>query len=119
MSSTEQATHTEHSDYGAAPASGDLYAIFELTAQPGSADALRNLILPMVMQARTEPGCKHCALLELESEPNRFFLYEIWTSRAALETHMAAPPVKKVGSQLHPLLATPVKVDFLSAVSPG
>ncbi|MBV9036612.1 MAG: antibiotic biosynthesis monooxygenase [Acidobacteriaceae bacterium] len=119
MSSIDQITQTSYGDYGTAPAPEDVYAIFELTAKPGNADALRDLMIPIVAKARTEPGCKHCTLLELESEPNRFFTYEIWTGRAALEAHMAAPHVKELGSHLHPLLATRFKVDFLNAVSPG
>ena len=119
MSSTDQITQTSHTDYGAAPASGDVYAIFELTAKPGSADALRDLMLPIVAKARAEPGCKHCTLLELESEPNRFFTYEIWTDRAALEAHMIAPHVKELGSHLHPLLEAHFKINLMIAVSPG
>jgi quinol monooxygenase YgiN len=119
MSTAQQIAQPPHRDYGAPPAAGDLYAIFELTAKPGSADALRDVMLPIVAKARTEPGCKHCALLEVQSDPNRFLTYEIWTSRDALDAHMTAPHVKELGSKLRPLLATHFKVDFLSALSHG
>ena len=76
-------------------------------------------MLPIVAKARSEPGCKHCALLELESEPNRFFTYEIWTSRAALDGHLALPHVKELGSHIRLLLTTPLKISFLNGVSPG
>ena len=103
----------------ATAAAGDLYVIAELIAKPGSADALRDLLVPFVTKARTEPGCKHYTLLEVQSDPGRFLTFEIWTDRAALDAHMVTPQIKELGPKLGPVLAKPFTQTFLNAVSPG
>lgn len=103
----------------AAAAAGDLYVMAELIAKPGQADALRDLLVPFVAKARTEPGCKHYTLMEVQSEPGRFVTYEIWTDRAALDAHMVTPQIKELGPKLGPVLAKPFTQTFLNAVSPG
>src|SRR5882672_555364 len=37
---------------------GDYFVIAEIVAKPGSADALRALLVPFAEKSRTEPGCK-------------------------------------------------------------
>ena len=104
---------------GATAAEGDLYVIAELIAKPGSADALRDLLVPFVVTARTEPGCKHYTLMEVQSEPGRFLTFEIWANRAALDAHMVTPQIKELGPKLGPILAKPFTQTFLNAVSAG
>jgi quinol monooxygenase YgiN len=103
----------------AAESADALYVIAELVAKPGSADALRDLLVPFVAKARAEPGCQHYTLLEVQSEPGRFLTYEIWTDRAALDAHMTTPQIKALGPKLGPVLAKPLTQTFLNAVSPG
>ena len=74
-----------------AAGSGGYYVIAEIVAKPGSADALRALLVPFAEKSRNEPGCKLYTLLEVESEPGRFLTYERWTDKAALQVHMTTP----------------------------
>ena len=60
----------------------------EIVAKPGSADALRALLVPFAEKSRHEPGCKLYTLLEVELEPGHFLTYERWTDKAALQVHM-------------------------------
>ena len=48
-----------------AAGSGDYYVIAEIVAKPGSADALRALLIPFAEKSRNEPGCKLYTLLKL------------------------------------------------------
>ena len=75
-------------------------------------------MIPIVAKARTKPGCKHCVLLEVQSEP-RIFTYEIWTTRAALDAHLASAQISELGHKLRALLAKPLVVIYMNAVSPG
>ena len=45
--------------------------------------------------AATEPGCKRFDILNLGSDPNHFFLYEIYDNEAALKAHRETPHFKK------------------------
>ena len=40
---------------------------------------------------RDEPGCLRFDVSAVAADPNRFFLYEIYTDAAAFEAHKAAP----------------------------
>ena len=40
---------------------------------------------------RDEPGCLRFDLSEVAADPNRFFLYELYTDAAAFEAHKASP----------------------------
>ena len=45
--------------------------------------------------AVTEPGCKRFDILNLASDPNHFFLYEIYDNEAALKAHRETAHFKK------------------------
>src|SRR5688500_18949358 len=40
---------------------------------------------------RDEPGCLRFAVSAVGSDPNRFFLYELYTDAAAFEAHKVSP----------------------------
>jgi len=42
-----------------------------------------------------EPGCRRFDILNLASDPNHFFLYEIYDNEAALKAHRETPHFKK------------------------
>jgi len=102
-----------------AEAAGDglLYVIAEIVAKPGSADAVRGLLVPFVEKSRSEPGCKSYTLLEVQSEPGRFLTFESWTDKAALDAHMTTPHIKEIVPKLTDILAKPFTQTFLNAVS--
>ncbi len=94
-----------------------LRVIAELVAKPGSADALRALLVPFAKGARNEPGCLEYVLMEVQGETGRFLTYEIWTDRAALDAHMKTPAMASAGPLLVPLLAKPFTQTFLDALT--
>jgi quinol monooxygenase YgiN len=94
-----------------------LRVIAELVAKAGSADELRQLLVPFAQSARKEPGCLEYVLLEVQGQAGRFLTYEIWTDRAALDAHMKAPALVAAGPKLVPLLAKPFTQTFLDALT--
>jgi quinol monooxygenase YgiN len=47
------------------------------------------------MASVKEPGCRRFDILNLASDPNHFFLYEIYDNEAALKSHRETPHFKK------------------------
>jgi quinol monooxygenase YgiN len=45
--------------------------------------------------AAKEPGCKRFDILNLASDPNHFFLYEVYDNEAALKAHRETDHFKK------------------------
>jgi (4S)-4-hydroxy-5-phosphonooxypentane-2,3-dione isomerase len=42
-----------------------------------------------------EPGCKRFDIININSDPNHFFLYEVYDNEAALKTHRETDHFKK------------------------
>jgi (4S)-4-hydroxy-5-phosphonooxypentane-2,3-dione isomerase len=99
-------------------AAGSFFVIAELVAKPGSDGQLRELLTALAEKSRSsEPGCKSYTLLEVGTEPGRFFTYEIWVDKAALDGHMETSHVKDAISKLGPIIAKPPVLTFLKSVS--
>jgi len=100
-----------------AAGNGATYIIAEIVAKPEKADELRALLVPFTEKARTEPGCQHYALLEVQSEPGRFLTYETWADKAAIDAHMKTPHIQALVPKLEPILAKPFTLITMNLVS--
>lgn len=61
-----------------------------LTARPGKADTLRDLLDSMLAPSRAEPGNLRYDLWADEAEPGRFVLDELYENAAAVAAHRAS-----------------------------
>ena len=68
---------------------GRVKTVAVLTARPGKADALRDLLGHLVEASRAEPGNLRYDLWADPAQPGRFVLDELYVDRAALEAHRA------------------------------
>jgi quinol monooxygenase YgiN len=64
-------------------------------AKSGKERELREALTAGVTGSRYDTGCIIYELHEFTDEPATFFLYEQWTSQAALDAHLATEPLKK------------------------
>jgi autoinducer 2-degrading protein len=55
--------------------------------------------------AVTEPGCKRFDIINLASDPNHFFLYEVYESEAALKAHRETDHFKKFAAIIGKMVA--------------
>jgi len=94
----------------------DLYVTATIVTTPDKADALRDILLPVVDQFRAEDGCLAYTLLEDQEEPGRFFTYECWRDRAALDAHMSSKAMKAIEPTLGDYLTQALDQHFLSAL---
>ncbi len=81
-----------------------------MVAKPGQEDSLRQALLACIEPTRKEDGCVQYDLHESTERPGHFVFYENWTSREALDRHLATPHLKRLGAQLPGLLAEEARI---------
>ena len=94
-----------------------LYVIAEVVAKAGSESTARSLLIALAEKSRTEPGCKSYSVLNVASEPGRFFTFEAFADEAAFKAHMGSAHVTEMLPKLGPLLAKPPSQTLLNPVS--
>ena len=98
----------------------ELRVIARFEAYEGKEDQLRALLQSMLAPTHAEPGCKAYELYETESR-GRFYFYERWASKAALDQHKATPHFKRLENGASELVREPFQVDILEEIlaAPG
>lgn len=85
-------------------------------ARPETREELATLLAAQVAPTRAEEGCINYDFHVDAADPCVFVFYENWTSRAALDAHLAMPHLQPLFSQLDRLLACPVDIRPLTMV---
>ncbi len=88
-----------------------------VTARSETREELASLLAAQVSPTRAEPGCINYDFHVDAADPCVFVFYENWTSRAALDAHLAMPHLQPLFSQLDRLLARPVDIRPLAMIS--
>jgi quinol monooxygenase YgiN len=88
-----------------------------VTARPETREELATLLGAQVAPTRAEPGCINYDFHVDAADPCVFVFYENWTSRAALDAHLAMPHLQPLFSQLDRLLSRPVDIRALTMLS--
>lgn len=78
-----------------------------LTPKPGHADDLRTLLTNLVEPSRAHEGSLEYHLHE--QDDGRFFLYEVWRSRADLDRHNATALLRTFMAELPEHLDGPLE----------
>lgn len=68
--------------------------VAHLRAKADQIDALRSILAGLVAPTQAEEGCIAYDLCQNADDPADFTFVEAWTSRAALETHLATDHVQ-------------------------
>ncbi len=63
-------------------------------AKPGKEDELRATLMGLIEPTRREAGCIQYDLHEEQGKPGSFLFFEKWTSKQALDEHLAMPYLK-------------------------
>ena len=92
-----------------------IHVIAEAQAKPGQEKALYRTLHACVGQTRTEPGNRGYVLHQDLDNPARFFLYETWVSREALNQHFTTPHFKTLDQDVKPLVARELSIAVLRA----
>jgi autoinducer 2-degrading protein len=79
----------------AAQTAGNFVNAVDLDIVPAEREKYLAAITENGMAAAKEPGCKRFDILNLASDPNHFFLYEVYENEAAFQAHRASDHFKK------------------------
>ena len=79
----------------AAQSAGLFVNAVDLDIVPAEREKFLAAITENGMASVKEPGCRRFDILNLGSDPNHFFLYEIYDNEAALKAHRETPHFKK------------------------
>lgn len=82
-----------------------LPVVARIVAKPGKEDALKAILLEVVVTTRGETGCRRYELLQSSGEPTEFLTLEEWADEAAIDAHLASAHVQRALTQAQELLA--------------
>lgn len=94
-----------------------LTVVAEMTAQPGKEAELKAALLACIEPTRAESGCVQYDLHVSTDNAGHFLFYENWTSREALDLHLATPHLVKLASQLPELTAAPARISTFQRIA--
>jgi quinol monooxygenase YgiN len=89
--------------------------IARLIAKPGKQDELRTVLRAMLEPTHAEQGMVFYELFE-SHEGGRFLFNELWTSKEALDRHMATPHFKEFEGKSRELLTEPIELNLLTEI---
>lgn len=92
----------------------NLPLIVEFHVQPGQGEKFGERIRQVLEPTRNEAANLAYELLQSATDPDRWFLYEVWVSQDGLDAHFAMPYMKELLPDIEPLLAEPFAMNFLS-----
>ena len=80
---------------------GDLVALVELeVTENATREEVAEFLYWHAGESRKESGCLHFDVVLGREDPNKIYLYEVWTDQAALDAHVESPHRKRVGVEL-------------------
>jgi|SRR5579859_6665956 len=77
----------------------------DLDIVPAEREKFLAAITENAMASVKEPGCRRFDILNLASDPNHFFLHEIYDDEAALKAHRETPHFKKYAATVANMVA--------------
>lgn len=85
----------------------DLTVVAHIRARPGKEAELEKALLTLVEPTMREDGCLNYDLHRETDDAGHFVFYENWTSREALDRHLAASHIQAFLARADELLAAP------------
>jgi quinol monooxygenase YgiN len=90
----------------------ELTLIVRVTAKPGRAAELESALRAVVAPTHAEAGCIRYALHRLAGNSNVYLLIERWSSKQALEEHLAQPYLKELLAKMQELAEPPDVAEY-------
>ena len=86
--------------------------IARIHAKPGKEDETRKELEALLEPIRAEAGCINYDMHRSADDPALFMFHENWTSKQALDEHLATPHLKAFMGKQPQLLAKPVEITL-------
>jgi quinol monooxygenase YgiN len=97
--------------------SKEITVIARLKAKEGKEENLRETLLGLIQPSRADEGCISYNLHVDPENPALFMFHEIWTSKEALDKHLATPHLQEFIKKSEALLAEPLDVTVWKKIS--
>jgi len=94
-----------------------LTVVAEIIAKPGCEQRLREELLALIEPTRAEAGCLQYDLHVAEGKPGHFLFYENWTSRQALDQHLATPHLQRLSGVLAELAEGEPRIETFQRIA--
>lgn len=88
-----------------------------IKAKPGMESSLRAALLNLVAPSRKDDGCINYDLHQDPADPAKFMFHENWTSKAALDAHLAQPHLQTLLVRADELFAEPPVIALWSRIA--
>jgi quinol monooxygenase YgiN len=92
-----------------------IHVIAEAIAKPGQEGALYRTLHACVAPTRAETGNRGYLLHQDLDNPARFFIYETWVNREALDSHLTTPHFRMLDENARPLVSQELSIAVLRA----
>jgi quinol monooxygenase YgiN len=83
----------------------EIHVFANVTAAPGNADKLREVLTALVAPTKKEPGVISYILHEDIKTPGNFYVYEVYKDQAAVDAHMNSSHLAAAFAAAGPLVA--------------
>jgi quinol monooxygenase YgiN/catechol 2,3-dioxygenase-like lactoylglutathione lyase family enzyme len=97
-----------------AEAGTEVRAVGKLTALPGHADEVREMMRAVAEATRKEDGCLGYVLHTAKDDPDTVVVYESWASPAALDAHHKSPHMAAFAKAVSPIVDWPPRAELLT-----
>ncbi len=81
--------------------------VARVVALPDKVEAVKSILISIVLPTRQEKGCIKYELLQNNAEPRDFTFVEEWESESLLEKHLASSHIEAASLELKDLLTVP------------
>ena len=81
--------------------------VAHVVALPDKVEAVKSILISIVLPTRQEKGCIKYELLQNNAEPRDFTFVEEWESESLLEKHLASSHIEAASLELKDLLTVP------------
>ncbi len=95
----------------------EITVIARLKAKEGKERSLRETLIGLIQPSRADEGCISYNLHEDPENPALFMFHEIWTSKEALDKHLATPHLQEFIKKSEELLAGPLDVSVWKKIT--
>lgn len=86
------------------------YLTVFIQCKEGNSTTLKELLLSLVQQSRSEAACLQYDLHQSEENENLFVFQEEWASKAGWEAHNQQPYIVNFGTKVADLLEEPIRL---------
>jgi len=94
-----------------------LTVVARIESKPDCVEQVKQALLAAVAPTHAESACINYDLHQSIDDPCVFVFHENWTSKAALDAHLATPHLAKLRAVLEPLVAEAVSIEMLTMLS--